>query len=120
MPYNTLTEEESQIIINKGTERAFANQYWNHYEQGDYICKQCDTPLFTSDSKFDSFTGWPSFDDDIDNNVKEISDADGSRIEIVCNTCEGHLGHVFKGEKITDKSVRHCANSVSLKFVGKI
>jgi len=119
MAYNALTDEEKNIINNKGTERSFSGKYWNHYEQGIYTCKQCNTPLFTSQSKFDSFTGWPSFDDDIDNNVKEISDADGNRIEIICKTCEGHLGHVFKGEEITDKSVRHCVNSASLDFVGK-
>jgi peptide-methionine (R)-S-oxide reductase len=119
MPYNTLTEEEKQIIINKSTERSFSGKYWNHYEQGTYTCRQCKTALFSSDSKFDSFTGWPSFDDDIDNNVTEVPDSDGRRIEIVCKECKGHLGHVFKGEEITDKSVRHCVNSASLDFISK-
>lgn len=119
MSYNTLNEEESNIIINKGTERSFSGKYWNHYEQGTYVCRQCNTALFVSESKFDSFTGWPSFDDEIDGTVKEVADADNRRVEIVCNTCNGHLGHVFKGEEMTDKSVRHCVNSASLDFISK-
>ena len=117
MSYNRLNKEEKRIILNKGTEMAFAGRYWDNHEKGTYTCKQCDTPLFASDTKFDSGTGWPSFDDMIDNNVKELTDADGRRIEIVCNTCDGHIGHVFKGEGMTSKSVRHCVNSISLNFI---
>jgi methionine-R-sulfoxide reductase len=117
--YNTLNEEEKRIILNKGTERAFSGIYVENKEDGIYICKQCNTPLFQSNAKFDSGTGWPSFDDMIDSNVKEISDADGSRIEIVCANCGGHLGHVFKGEGFTAKSTRHCVNSISLNFEKK-
>ena len=116
MAYNKLTTEETHVILNKGTERSFNGKYWNHYEQGTYICRQCNADLFPSTAKFDSFTGWPSFDDAIENAVKEVPDADGSRVEIVCAKCEGHLGHVFKGEEITDMSVRHCVNSLSLDF----
>ncbi len=116
MAYNELTNEEKHVIINKGTERSFTGKYWNHYEHGTYNCRQCDAPLFTSDSKFDSFTGWPSFDDAIEGAVKEVPDSDGSRVEIVCANCGGHLGHVFKGEEMTDNSVRHCVNSLSLDF----
>ena len=114
--YNQLNAEEQRVIIDKGTERAFTGIYHDSKEAGTYICKQCNTPLFRSDSKFNSGTGWPSFDDSIDNNVKEIPDADGSRVEIVCATCGGHLGHVFKGEGFTAKSTRHCVNSISLNF----
>ena len=90
--YTILNEDEKKVIIEKGTERAFSGVYNNHKENGIYYCcKQCNTPLFTSNSKFDSGTGWPSFDDIIDSNVTEIPDNDGMRIEIVCTTCNAHL-----------------------------
>lgn len=115
--WDKLNSEEERVIVNKGTERAFSGDYVNNKDEGIYTCKRCNTPLFTSDSKFKSGTGWPSFDDMIDNNVLEITDADGRRTEIVCAKCKGHLGHVFKGEGFTDKSTRHCVNSISLDFV---
>ena len=116
MQYNELNEEEKRVILNKGTEMAFSGKYFDHKEDGTYICRQCNTPLFSSSSKFNSGTGWPSFDEGIDNNVKELPDADERRVEIVCATCGGHLGHVFKGEGFTSKMTRHCVNSVSLDF----
>jgi len=119
MPYNKLNEEETHVILNKGTERPFTGKFWDNKSDGMYTCRQCNTNLFPSNTKFDSGTGWPSFDDAVEGAVKEISDADGSRIEIVCANCGGHLGHVFKGERMTDKSVRHCVNSVSLDFKEK-
>lgn len=119
MSYNQLTEEEKRVILNKGTERAFTGIYWDNHQDGVYTCKQCDTPLFSSDAKFDSGTGWPSFDEGIENNVKELPDVDGRRVEIVCAKCGGHLGHVFKGEGFTQKSTRHCVNSSSLNFIKK-
>lgn len=115
--YNNLNEEETRVIINKGTERAFTGKYWDHKENGTYTCKQCNEPLFHSDAKFDSGTGWPSFDDTFEGAVKEIPDSDGMRIEIVCAKCGGHLGHVFKGEGFTSKNTRHCVNSISLDFM---
>lgn len=114
--YNSLTEEEQRIILYKGTERAFSGEYHDNKEAGIYKCKQCNAELFHSDTKFNSGTGWPSFDDAIKDAVQEIADADGRRVEIVCSSCGGHLGHVFKGEKMTPKSVRHCVNSASLNF----
>jgi len=116
MAYNELTDEEKKVIIDKGTERSFTGEYWNYYGTGTYTCRQCNIALFPSTAKFDSFTGWPSFDDAYEGSVTEVPDADGSRIEIVCSNCKGHLGHVFKGEGITDKDTRHCVNSLSLKF----
>jgi len=116
MEYNNLNPEEIRVIENKGTEMPFSGKYDGFYEAGVYNCRKCNTPLFSSTDKFDSGSGWPSFDDTIEGAVKEIPDADGRRVEIVCNTCGGHLGHVFEGEQITPKSTRHCVNSVSLDF----
>lgn len=115
--WNKLTKEEAAVIIDKGTEYPNSGKYLHTKEKGVYVCKRCNTPLFNSQSKFDSGTGWPSFDAFIDNNVEELLDADGRRSEVICNVCKGHLGHVFEGEGFTKKNIRHCVNSVSLDFV---
>ena len=117
--YTNLNENEKKVILEKGTERAFTGLYVDHKEKGIYNCKQCDIALFTSESKFDSHSGWPSFDDSIKDNVLEIADDDGMRVEIICNNCKAHLGHVFKNESFTSKQTRHCVNSISLQFSSK-
>lgn len=116
--YNSLSPEEEHIIVHKGTERPFTGHYTDHFETGGfYACKQCDTPLYRSEHKFHSNCGWPAFDDAIKGAVKRQPDADGYRVEILCANCDGHLGHVFEGEGSTAKNIRHCVNSISMKFV---
>ena len=115
--YNELTAQEKYVIQQKGTEAPFVGEYTDNKAQGLYQCKQCNAPLYRSEHKFPSNCGWPSFDDEIDNAVRREPDADGRRVEIVCATCGGHLGHVFEGEGFTDKNVRHCVNSISMVFV---
>jgi len=117
MKYKELTEKEKQVIINKGTERAFTGKYYKHDEKGVYTCKRCGAHLYRSDDKFDANCGWPSYDDEIEGAVKKVPDADERRTEIICNNCDAHLGHVFTGEEYTEKNVRHCVNSISLEFI---
>lgn len=115
--WKSLTPEERYIILQKGTEPPFTGQYNDHFHTGIYHCKQCEAALYRSDDKFSSHCGWPSFDAEITGAVYREVDADGRRIEIVCASCRGHLGHVFEGEQMTGKNTRHCVNSLSMRFV---
>lgn len=114
---NKLTPEEARIIVYKGTEPPFSGVYDDFYEEGTFICRRCNSPLFSSRAKFDARCGWPAFDDNFPDSVQRLPDPDGRRIEIQCANCGGHLGHVFTGEHHTSKNTRHCVNSLSIKFV---
>ena len=117
MTWNELTGKEGQVIEDKGTERPYSGEYDNFYKPGTYVCRRCDNPLFTSRTKFDAGCGWPAFDDHIPGSVKQNKNIFTPWAEIECAKCGAHLGHVFYGEKLTDKDIRHCVNSLSIKFV---
>ena len=117
--FKNLTRAEREILANKGTEAPFSGEYNNHFEKGCFVCRACNNKLYESKTKFDSGCGWPSFDDEIPGAIVRYEDNSlgRQRTEICCSKCNGHLGHVFHGEKITPKDTRHCVNSLSIRFI---
>lgn len=114
----TLTPEIKRIVDDKRTEMPFSSPYHaEKQEQGTFLCRRCGLALFRGNDQFISSCGWPSFDDVVADNVKEQLDADDRRTEVVCRRCDAHLGHVFRGERLTDKNQRYCLNGLSLDFV---
>ncbi len=116
-----LSEMEYYVLREAGTERAFSSALNKNYEKGVYHCAACDTPLFKSEHKFDSGSGWPSFDKEIEGNVAFSTDYEVgyARTEEHCATCGGHLGHVFNDGPKATTGKRHCINGVALKFVSE-
>lgn len=115
--WQPLTPAERYVIEQKGTEPPYSGEYNDFYQKGTFTCRRCGHALYSSEAKFKSGCGWPSFDDTLPDSVKRVPDPDGYRIEIQCANCGGHLGHVFEGEGFTSKDTRHCVNSLSIRFV---
>ena len=115
--YNTLSAEEQFIIERNGTEPPFSGEYDDFFEAGTYVCRRCNAYLYRSIDKFNAHCGWPAFDEEMPGSVTRLPDPDGHRTELVCANCEGHLGHVFIGERFTEANTRHCVNSLSMKFM---
>ncbi len=115
--WKPLNPAEEAVIVNKATERPYSGKLLHTTAKGTYVCKRCGAKLYRSEDKFDSHCGWPAFDDEIPGAVKRVPDPDGYRTEIVCAACGAHLGHVFEGEHLTSKNLRHCVNSISMEFI---
>jgi len=114
---NSLTPATTAIVKQAATEPPHTSPLIHHKGDGTYLCRRCGYALFRSTHKFISSCGWPSFDEEIDDRIKRLPDPDGMRTEIQCMRCDAHLGHVFVGERLTEKNLRHCVNGLALDFV---
>lgn len=115
---NKLTAEEEAVIVHRGTEAPYSGEYDQFFEEGTFVCRRCENPLYSSKAKFDAGCGWPAFDDFIPGSVRESPNGDPHfGYEITCAMCGGHLGHVYHGERLTEKNTRHCVNSLSITFL---
>lgn len=119
MAYNKLTIDEKRIIEDHETEAPFSGEYDSLFEEGTYICRRCNLPLFSSKAKFEAHCGWPSYDDSFLGALKRVEDKSlgMNRVEIRCSNCDAHLGHEFTGEGLTTKNTRECVNSLAIKFI---
>ncbi len=115
-----LNPDEFKILREKGTELPFTGKFNDHFKEGTYVCKGCATPLYKSESKFDSHCGWPSYDSAIEGSLELIADSSAGmlRTEIICSNCGGHQGHVFN-DGPTHTGLRYCVNSASIDFKKK-
>lgn len=114
-----LDSNQFEVLRCSATEPPFSGIYWDHHEEGIYRCAGCNTPLFNSQNKFESGSGWPSFDSPVSTDaIEEVQDSTHSmkRIEIRCNKCKGHIGHVFEDGPRATTGLRYCTNSASLSF----
>ena len=114
---SSLTPKEKEIVIHKGTEACYTTSFDRMLADGTYLCRNCGIGLFSNKNQFNSGTGWPSFDQELSNNIKTSKDLDNIRTEVLCKKCNAHLGHVFFGEGFTELNTRYCINSVALEFV---
>lgn len=115
---NNLSDEQKFVLLDKGTEQPFSGELLHNKETGNYQCANCHSILFDSTAKFDSGTGWPSFDSAIPGSIKEVEDNSHGmrRTEVVCSVCGGHLGHVFNDGPKETTGMRYCINSLALNF----
>ena len=114
-----LSPQEYYVLRQKGTDRPSEEGYTSHFEKGTYVCRACNLQLFKSNSKYESHCGWPSFDDAIEGTVDFILDKSHGmiRTEIVCTSCDGHLGHIFDDGPKETTGKRYCVNTSSIKFI---
>lgn len=114
--YHRLSPPEERVMLHKGTEPPGSGEYCTKTIEGIYLCRRCDNPLYMTSDQFHSHCGWPSFDEALPGGVEEQLDQDGRRIEILCQSCGAHLGHLFHGEGYTPKDARYCVNSLSIRL----